>query len=336
MKEKVSVIIPTYNGEDYIQRTLDSIFLKNNQDFFEIIVINDGSSDNTIKILKENQKTHKNLVVINKENTGVSDSRNIGLSMAKNPLIMFCDDDDEYEPHTIDNVLEEFAKKKYIDLMVFGRYDVYGNNIRYCNDHHTIKEYNNVKKYIVSRFCTGIATFSVCNKIYRNSIIKNNCIKFNQNISFSEDLDFNLNYMKNIEFVEENYEVNYIRHCNKGSTLYRKNDDFFTKNISLIEQFENKYRSYYEKKIFESLYNHYVIVCLNRLFSGIDKNNNSYSEFRHECKKIEQYLNNNNIELKYPNNLRNNLFFGLFKTKQFLLLYLLTVKVGNVIRKCRN
>lgn len=337
MNEKVSVIIPTYNGEKYIQRTIDSIVLNNNQNYFELIIINDGSTDNSKKILDENKKKYTNLIVVNKDNNcGVSDSRNIGISMAKNSLIMFCDDDDEYEPHLIDNVLKEFNNKGCLELMVFGRYDVYGSNIKYCNDHHDIKEYDNLENYVINRFCTGITTFSVCNKVYRKKIIKRDNISFNKNLSLSEDLDFNLNYMKNIHIIEEYYKVNYIRYCNNYSTIYRKNNDFFDKNMALLNQFKSKYERFYGNNVFNSLYSHYIIVSLNRLFSGIDENNKTYKEFKYECEKINNYIKLNNISLKYSKNTRNIICFGLFNVKQFLLLYLIMVKIGNVIRKCRK
>ena len=91
MNDLVSVIIPVYNGEKYIKKCIESI-LKEKIDDLEIIVINDSSTDSTLKLLKE----YKDRIIIknNKKNCGVSYSRNYGLSIATGEYVMFVDSDD--------------------------------------------------------------------------------------------------------------------------------------------------------------------------------------------------------------------------------------------------
>ena len=95
---KISIIIPAYNCEKYIERCVKSILCQTYHNL-EIIVINDGSKDNTIKVLKKLGNEDNRIVVINKENTGVSDTRNLGLEKATGDYIGFVDSDDYIEKY---------------------------------------------------------------------------------------------------------------------------------------------------------------------------------------------------------------------------------------------
>ena len=94
--DKISIIVPIYNCEKYLKRCLESII---NQTYnnLEIILLNDGSSDNSLKIIKEYKKKDNRIIVIDKKNTGVSDTRNIGIQKASGKYICFCDSDDVLE-----------------------------------------------------------------------------------------------------------------------------------------------------------------------------------------------------------------------------------------------
>ena len=89
----LSIIVPIYNAQDYIQVSLDSL-LKQNYDDYEIICVNDGSTDNTLSILMEYEKKNSRIRLIDKENGGVSSARNIGIQSACGKWIWFVDSDD--------------------------------------------------------------------------------------------------------------------------------------------------------------------------------------------------------------------------------------------------
>lgn len=331
----ISIIIPTYNGEKTIGNTLDAIF-NTNKSNFEVIVINDGSKDNTIDVLNKYKNKYPNLLLIDKENTGVSDSRNIGIKTSSGEYIMFCDDDDIYEPGVIDAVSKNISQYNP-DYISFGRIDINGKNKYYCSDNQRIELYEDINDFLITRFCSGYTTFSVCNKVFNNKIIKDNNICFNRDIKLSEDLDFNLKYFEYIRnIVIENNKINYIRFCNNNSTVYSRIDDYFEKSIVLLEQLEEKSNLNNKGIIFKNLKSHYCIVSLNRLFCGQDGLNNNYKIFKIECLKIYNYLNKNSIKLQYRENKRNYILFGLFTNKLFLVLYIIAVKIGNIIRKWRN
>ncbi len=105
---KLSVIIPVYNNEKYLERCFNSILNQNINDL-EIIVVNDGSTDNSDKIIQEYEKNHQEIKYFKKENTGVADSRNYGIEKASGKYIMFLDADDYVDIALYKNI------KKYID-----------------------------------------------------------------------------------------------------------------------------------------------------------------------------------------------------------------------------
>lgn len=109
--EKVSVIIPIYNAEKRIEKCLDSI-LNQKYDNIEIICVNDGSTDDTTRILEVYSNNDSRIIVINKENEGVSKARNTGIENATGKYIVFIDADDTIEADMIKRLVEEITEKK--------------------------------------------------------------------------------------------------------------------------------------------------------------------------------------------------------------------------------
>lgn len=126
---KLSIILPIYNTEDYLIRCLDSVF---NQDLsdneYELIAINDGSTDNCLSILKEYKNQHKNLVLIDQNNAGDSEARNRGLEIARGTYLTFLDSDDAIEYFTLGTIIAK-AEKENLDILYLRmtRYDENGN-----------------------------------------------------------------------------------------------------------------------------------------------------------------------------------------------------------------
>ncbi len=110
-KPLVSVVIPMYNAEKYIKETLNSVFNQTFKDF-EVVLVNDCSSDNSLKIAEEYQKTHKNLIIItNEKNQHVAESRNIGVNNAKGKWIAFLDSDDVWFEDKLEKQINALEKQ---------------------------------------------------------------------------------------------------------------------------------------------------------------------------------------------------------------------------------
>ena len=187
--KKISVIIAAYNAEEYLSETLDSIFLQTmNDSEYEVIIINDGSSDSTLDILNSYKQTYSNLIIIDKENGGPSSARNAGLDIAKGEYVFFFDADDILEGDAL-STMYETASEKQADLLI-GKYDIF-------NRHTTIAIHNLddlIELEEIDKYNTDILwTFSLSNKLFRRDLIE----KFNLRlppVSYSEDGAFLLSF----------------------------------------------------------------------------------------------------------------------------------------------
>ena len=114
---KLSVIVPAYNVQDYISNTIESLLNQEfNENDYEIIVVNDGSTDKTLNEIKRFE-SNPIVKIINKKNGGVSSARNIGLKKAKGDFVMFVDGDDQLIPNSIKSVLDYSFKNPFHQTM---------------------------------------------------------------------------------------------------------------------------------------------------------------------------------------------------------------------------
>ena len=185
---KISVIIAAYNAATYLSETLDSV-LNQTIDDYEVIVINDGSSDQTLEILESYQKKYSNLNIINKENGGPSSARNIGMERAKGDFIYFLDADDLIEPDSL-QALYDRAIETNADLVI-AKYDIFNGSRKYpVNNINSIVNLDHIERYDP----TILWTFSLWNKLFRSSLINQYHFQFPP-ISYSEDGVFVMRYV---------------------------------------------------------------------------------------------------------------------------------------------
>jgi len=199
-KSLVSIIVPIYNVEMYLSKCIESI-LDQSYSFFELILVNDGSSDNCGEICEEFSKIDTRIKVIHKSNEGVSCARNIGIIESKGKYIMFADSDDYVEPTWCEQLVKSIEEN--VQSLVVSTY--YVHNIRKGNNKKIMmKGIGNNKNTLIEKkeffiLYEKSLLNSPFNKIYDSRIIKENNIHFKHNISLGEDLLFNLEYLKYIK-----------------------------------------------------------------------------------------------------------------------------------------
>lgn len=139
---KVSVIVPVYNVEKYLKRCLDSII---NQTYknIEIILVNDGSKDNSRNICEEYEKKYENISLINQENGGLSAARNTGLKYVKGEAVTFVDSDDWLELDAIEYYVESM-KKHNVDMVVT-------NNVRTKDYQEKVVQPDKIKEEVLTQ-----------------------------------------------------------------------------------------------------------------------------------------------------------------------------------------
>jgi glycosyltransferase involved in cell wall biosynthesis len=258
----VSIIVPVYNGEKFITKCLSSLQQQTYTNL-EIIIINDGSTDNSKNIIKEFLNDNR-LIFINSINKGVSSARNIGIENSKGELIFFIDADDtlnqnsiellvnEYDNHKADITIGNFVKVKADGFASSGHENTFSENR--LMDKPEILQYT--KKYLTTSYTDLL--FNHCwAKLYKTSIIKENSILFDVTLHGMEDIEFNfqlLCYTKSIYYVHDiiyNYLV--------GATTSQSTQCVFKENQ--IENF---------KKVFYTI-EKYLIKNNKNNFFDIEK-----------------------------------------------------------------
>lgn len=189
---EITIITPVYNVEQHLERCIDSIITQT-YPFFKLILINDGSTDNSFQICKKYQEKDSRISIYTQTNSGVSVARNKGLSLCTSPYCCFVDSDDYLNPHYLSNFIEGLSKD--VDIVFQG--------INYIT-HNQKKEIKPIKGvYTRDQLLNGISDINkfsifgyVSTKLYKTQIIKNNNLIFNEEISISEDRIFSLQYLK--------------------------------------------------------------------------------------------------------------------------------------------
>lgn len=182
---KVSVVIPVYNTEKYLRACLSSVI---NQTYsnIEIIIINDGSSDDSALICKEYSKSDERITFIDKDNEGVSVARNIGITLAKGEWIYFLDSDDFLDFNAFEKLINT-ASDTNCDVIQFGLRRLMVGNIVSENKPSNYQEYQDLELFLEEN---ELKPVSACLHFFKSSVIKNNKIKFNEKLKHNEDMLF--------------------------------------------------------------------------------------------------------------------------------------------------
>ena len=193
-REKISVVVPVYNAEAYLEKCLNSI-LGQTYENLEIILVNDGSTDRSAEIIENYKNKDPRIVVINKENGGVSSARNRGIDVATGKFIIFVDADDYIENNMFET-LEEDLFKNNVDISMCGYRNVDVNgNILYESKPMDEKYFDaaTFKRYL---FKSDYFRDHIWNKLFRLEIIKEHNIRFNEDIHIKENVLFLLDFSK--------------------------------------------------------------------------------------------------------------------------------------------
>ena len=196
---KISIIIPVYNTEKYLEKCLSSIINQNIKEL-EIICINDGSLDNSLAILEKFAKLDKRIRIINQLNQGVSVARNSGLNIAQGEYIMFVDSDDWLEQNCLETIYN-LAKQNDVDILEF-RHDAYLGGKRCSGNFDNLKKYRSNKNIAEN----VQLLYVIWDKLYKREFLIKNNIVFPKGLINAEDGIFNLECLyasPNIEISEK-------------------------------------------------------------------------------------------------------------------------------------
>ncbi len=304
----ISVIVPVYKVENVLNYCIDSILNQTYKDF-ELILVDDGSPDNSGKICDEYAKKDNRIKVIHKENGGVSSARNCGIDAAKGKYICFVDSDDYPCINYLLDMINMCKKFDGCDLLLGGFNVVsdYKSNIEkkvlFTEDHN----YSCVSRLDFIRMYEKWVIQMPWNKLYKLKIIKTSKIRFDENLSLGEDILFNIDYL-----------------TNSNGNIAILNKPIYNYTRTGIESLDNKYYPDL-KSIYDRIY--------ERIFEFCDEFNLSNTDIQHMYASyfysIENVLKNTfseknkaGVSLKYRYNneiLRSKQFKNILKrSKKFV------------------
>lgn len=236
---KLSLVLPIYNVEKYISKCLDSIYSQSlNEKDFEVIAIIDGSPDNSIDIVNEHSKLHSNLVVIDKENGGVSSARNRGIEVAKGDYIMFIDPDDILIQGSLKSVCTSI-EEKCIDIAVLRSYS---NN----KDKEEFAWKHKIETKIISSgieiYEKGYTRGGVWGVVYNRTFIIDNQLEFPLNIKNSEDAFFFMQCQikaKRMTFLDIDTYLVITRQDSASQEMSKERISLWFNTLKLINKFKH-------------------------------------------------------------------------------------------------
>lgn len=250
----ISVIVPIYNSEKYLKKCIDSIKNQTYKDL-EIILVNDGSTDNSPKICDEYAKIDNRIKVIHQENGGLSAARNAGLKSASGEYITFVDSDDYIEDDTYEKV--NSAIERFDSDLVFFReksVDEQGRTIYINGDTPTGKIFE-ISKDDAAELIIGRLINGMCDKVYKASVI--NDIFFKEGYMYGEDFMYNLLALTRVKTVSYVDQIKYSYVSNSSSVTHKS----FNKNSFNQVYFKDAVTEYV-KEYFPD----YLELCQKRSF----------------------------------------------------------------------
>ncbi len=305
----ISIIVPVYNGEQFIDKCIRSI-LKQTISEIQIIVIDDGSTDNTLKILEGLQSRSKSMKVYHQSNKGVSSARNIGLKIATGDWIIFVDADDYIDPDYCEEMLHA-AIESSADVLISNPMGNGKEKIHTIDNHNHDLLIQSCLSYDENTFPFNID--APWGKIFRASIIRNNSIGFPENLKRSEDAYFC------ICFYENTYKINVLNysgyhHIERKGSLCRSYmpdspqilEDVLTENTVLVRQNHADDKGYMQACYFRVLPG--IVECENNYFFHIENKNNNFFKLCAYQKLLNQPMIRKAI---------NELSFSVIKFKQY-------------------
>lgn len=240
----VTLIIPIYNAERYLRRCLDSVAEQTFKDM-EVLLMNDGSKDRSLEICREYEKKDSRFRVVDKKNTGVSDTRNLGMRMATGKYLQFMDSDDWLTPDASE-CLVTAAEEEQCDLVIADFYRVDGEH--YIEKKHIKTEQVMSREEFAMEMADDPADFYygvMWNKLYRRSIVEAHGLSCDASMNWCEDFLFNLHFIRHGSRFRALQKPIYYYMKRKGSLVATESlsVDAVRMKFELLESYKDLYQS---------------------------------------------------------------------------------------------
>lgn len=341
----LSVVIPMYNGKQYIRSTVEAVLKITHPK--EILIIDDGSSDDSFEYCNELWKENDQIIIMQKENGGIVDARNYGMSYARGKYIIFVDHDDIVVPEVVDKAIDR-AENENLEMVFWTTERMYdsGETIP-CDTVKTEQMYsrNAVQNVLLKEMLRNQDNSNVSYighlwaVLYRMDLIRTNQIKFKRFVNIEDDYLFVFDCLTNASNVLCIPETGYLWRYNKASESYRlkyipdilaKYNDFYSYIILNVEKvcdisdIKDEYIHYIKQFV--------LIVAVENCFTCINK---CKEDKRNVLKTIKEHLDAFEGDSVTGNTKRRKRIFNFVK-KGFYRLAFFYVYMDSVYRKLRS
>lgn len=322
---KISIIIPIYNAENYIEDCLISLTNQTLEDI-QIILINDGSEDNSLNICRKYEEKDGRIIIINKNNTGASDSRNRGIDIATSEFIAFVDADDWIDYDMFEKMYDKIISTN-VDLVLCGymkENDEVTKQVFINEKEGLYSDINKFQSNFIYSYKKNLPVAPHC-KLYRRSLIDNGNkkIRFKKDLTFGEDFIFNLEYLfnsKTLYLMSKECMYHYRISSTSLTSNYRKNWwDNKTRGYKYIKDILIKYN---RLDLLYRLNAKHIIYAVTAFAN--EANHKSFKQAYPELQKVSTdcmfklYVNKESISI-LP--FKMKVFIQLIKYKQLRLAY---------------
>ncbi len=292
----LSIIIPIFNSQNFLKRCVDSVLSQTYKNF-ELILVNDGSTDDSKRICDEYQQNDSRVKVIHKINGGVSSARNKGVEESRGDWLLFIDSDDYIDPIYFEEFVKNLDSTKFDTLIVQGVIFDSLYNYRKHTFENSVFSRDEIVKCITNN---NLLTFGApyC-KLYNSRIIKENALKFPEHYCYGEDTIFFLNYIKYVKQIRLLSSCNYHYMESGSDSLSRKSHPFnqlkfylvdnltAVRNLEVIFTCPHKLMRAHGKNISGLLKK--MLVDLHRICESSIRINDAYSEMRKVIRMFSCY-----------------------------------------------
>jgi len=293
---KISVIVPCYNVSKYLQETIDSL-LKNDTSNLEIILVNDGSVDDTLEIINNYEKKYPELIKkIDQHNMGLSMARNNGIKIATGEYISFIDAEDTVKENLYQSITTKIEENDY-DLIVFDEERIYKDHSVFVNsgiDNDCLNK-EEIKKIMPKIYPAA------CNKLYKKDLFES--IQFKRGVWY-EDVEFIYRLLPHINTigVVKGYYYNYYQRENSITYTYN------SKLYDLIDNLNGLIKYYKENNYFEEYHNELEYTYIRYSFATFVKRLAKMKNKKEFNKGVSEVINN--VKNNFPNYKKNQYLTG--------------------------
>jgi len=327
----VSFIIPAYNAEDYIRKCLDSVLAIPRNDY-EILIINDGSTDQTEKILVSYMKTCDKIRLINQKNSGVSASRNKGVKEAFGRYVFFIDADDKIETLNVSEIMGKIEDDNCYDLII-GNYSDIGKDDSVIKEYDLYNQIQN-KRELLDKVYLGDFLLNVCwGKFLKRELIIENLLFFDSTMKYGEDTVFMGKFLINVASFKCFEKQIYCYRQFPNNTVNTLRTKLTTRYLDETEKIINEKREYLRiRNVEENIQKEFITYYTRHLSATVNLVLKEHNSIKDDIKNINTYLSRPQMkyllkDYKVSYGLKRYFICVLFKFRLTKIVYIIVKKI---------